>query len=277
MCTVTFLPLPDGGYLLGTNRDESHRRTEARTPAVRTLAGRPVLAPLDGDAGGTWIAADELGRSLCILNGDRPPASPVEAGAPSRGLLVLALMADPSAAAVRSALYERLRRGHLREKPFKLLVAEPGSGGAPARISRVDWDGRRLTAGESDGPTLAVSSTFDTDGVAAYRSRAFAALRAAVLWPEAERLRRHGEERGTATAPPRLDVDALAALQHRWHASHAEHAAEGDAYSVCMHREDARTVSCTLVRVGPRRVAMRYQPGHPCAGAPLVEASLGEV
>ena len=35
-----------------------------------------------------------------------------------------------------------------------------------------------------------------------------------------------------------------------------------------MHREEAETVSFTHVAVDEQHVALAYQPGSPCAGAP---------
>jgi hypothetical protein len=255
MCTVSFLPLDDGGYLLATNRDESPRRGPADPPRELTAGGRRMLAPVDTDAGGTWVAVDEQGRTLCILNGDRPPARPPAHDAPSRGLLVLESMEDPRLAAVEARLEQRLRGRTLRERPFKLLVAEPGGSGDPARLARIDWDGSRLETSLLDGPAVAVSSTQLSEAVTAARTSAFADFQDSV-------------------APWRDDARALAAAQHRWHAGHTATAPDGDAFSVCMHRPDARTVSCTLVAVTPRTVTLRYQPGHPCQGAELATVSL---
>ena len=253
MCTVTFLPLDDGGYLLGTNRDESPSRGEARAPDVRVTAGRRVLAPLDPDAGGTWIAADDLGRSLCILNGDGPPlASPPEDPL-SRGVLVLRLMETPAIDSVEGRLRATVGTGRLAVKPFKLLVAEPGVEGRSAQAHLLLWDGHAIERVEAHGPRMLVSSTFETDAVTRHRRDDFLA------WRE-----RHAEARG-----PQL-VGALTA----WHASHRAERPAGDAYSVCMHRDDARSVSFTLVRVGSESVSMGYRAGSPCVDGPMVDARL---
>jgi len=244
MCTVTFLPLADG-YLLATNRDERRDRGAALPPSLRRLGGRRVVAPTDADAGGTWVAVDDLGRGLCILNGDRPPARPPPADAPSRGRLGLDLMEEP----VRDAALERLERrradGRLRERPFKLLVLEPGP---TPLMHRIDWDGVQLATAETSEPSLAISSTFEPDAVARVRAEAFVELLERVAAP----------------------ADELAAAQRRWHASHTPSRPEGDAYGVCMHRPDARTVSLTAVAVTAGEVSMAYQPGHPCEGSPTV-------
>jgi len=50
----------------------------------------------------------------------------------------------------------------------------------------------------------------------------------------------------------------------RFHSSHASHAPEIGPYSICMHRNDAATVSYTEVVVSRRITRMRYQSGSPC-------------
>ncbi len=252
MCTVSFLPLPDGGYLLGTNRDESPGRAPAEPPTVRPLAGGRVLMPRDPDAGGTWIAVDDRGRCLCILNGDRPAAPPPEV-APSRGRLLTGLLDAPGIDEVACELAARHAAGALVEKAFKLLVVEPGAGSTPSCAALLEWDGV-ATPSRRDvcGPAVFTSSSFDPDGVAERRGRAF------------ERLL-DGDLR---------DEEVLRRRQAAWHASHEDDAPTGDTWSVCMHREEASTVSFTAVGVTAARVTMDYRAGSPCRGAPLRTAEL---
>ncbi|HTE06715.1 MAG TPA: NRDE family protein [Planctomycetota bacterium] len=69
------------------------------------------------------------------------------------------------------------------------------------------------------------------------------------------------------------DPEPVAAALRAFHAGHSAAAPAGDAFSVCMHRPDGRTVSRTLVLVGPREIRMEYVPGSPCLGAePVVTA-----
>ena len=250
MCTVSFLPLPSGGYLLGTNRDESPRRGPGRPPAVLTLDdGTQVLAPTDSDAGGTWVAVDAQGRSLCLLNGDRPAAVPT-GDPPSRGLLILDFARDPDPEAILGTLRERLRDGGLGYKAFKLIVALPGQGGASARCVRVAWDGKDgLELLERSGSQVIVSNSFDPVGVEASRGAAFEQL--------------------ASRAP--TESDELARAQAAWHASHAEGEPDGGTRSICMHRPEAASVSFTAVAVDECAVTMTHVAGQPCrGGAPTV-------
>ncbi len=262
MCTVSFVPgLAGGGFVLATNRDESHRRGPARPPSVFERAGRRIIAPRDADAGGTWVAGDDHGHVLCLLNGDGPGASPPRADAPSRGLLVLELMHDPRPAAVRAWLEQRAASDELNYRAFKLLVAAPGEGHQPAGVARIDWDGATLSGCELDGASVAISSTFEREAVSHRRSVAFADF--------VRGLNATAEGDGGG-----LDAHRLSRAVTAWHAGHTPGEPQGDAYSVCMHREDARTVSCTVITVSAARVAVDYQAGWPCAGGPVVREEM---
>ncbi|HEX5008894.1 MAG TPA: NRDE family protein [Planctomycetota bacterium] len=262
MCTVTFLPgLPRGGWLLATNRDESPRRLPALAPYATEIGGRLVLAPRDADAGGTWIGVDEQGFALTILNGDRPAAAPPPEDPVSRGRLVLELLERRDADAVCAELRRRGLAGELRYRPFKLVVVEPGRAGAAAALRRAEWDGRALSLAATTGPQCITSSTLEPDAVAEVRCAAFGHVLEAV--------RPHLREDASAA-----ELDALAAALHDFHASHRPQAPGGDALSVCMHRPEARTVSSTLVLVGPQAVRMDYQPGWPCQDGELHVAEL---
>ena len=267
MCTVSFVPgLPGGGYLLASNRDESPHRGEALPPFALSRHGRLVVAPRDRDAGGTWIGVDEHGAALCVLNGDRAPAAPPPEDATSRGTLVLALLDDPRPDAVRAELERRVACGELRVRPFKLVVVEPGRAGREASVLSGQWDGARLAWEPRRGPTLFVSSTFRPDEVAAVRGAAFAEVLARGL--SARPARDAGGEADEQAA------DAAAEALAEFHAGHRPQAPAGDAFCVCMHRPDARTVSHSLVLVTGTRVALRYQPGWPCEDREVHEVVL---
>ena len=68
VCTLSWFDAPDG-YHLFFNRDERRTRRAEIPPAVRCRGSVRFIAPLDGDFGGTWIAANESGLTLCLLNG----------------------------------------------------------------------------------------------------------------------------------------------------------------------------------------------------------------
>ena len=80
-----------GAYQVFFNRDELKTRKAADPPAPRRSGTTPWIGPADGDHGGSWISANTLGLTLCLLNGYRGADSgPGPGGEPavSRGLLL---------------------------------------------------------------------------------------------------------------------------------------------------------------------------------------------
>lgn len=229
MCTVSWLPSSDG-YTLCFNRDERFTRAPAEPPAVRVRDGVRFLAPLDGDAGGTWFAVNEFGLSFGLLNryqvsGYQPAAAPR-----SRGLLVLDLASAPT---LPDALVRLTPYLLSLTQPFTLIIAEPGQ---PAGITT--WDGGVLsTALQAEPGLLRTSSSVTEPEVAESRRALFA-----------------------ASAP--YTAESLAAL-------HRSHLPERGRRSVCMHREDAETQSYSEAIVGRESISLRHVPDAPCRGRPL--------
>jgi hypothetical protein len=258
MCTLTFIPgLPGGGYLLATNRDESPERGPAWAPMVQQLGDRQLIAPHDSDQGGTWVGVDDRGMLLAVLNGDRPDPPPVPPDPISRGQLVNDLLADPRFSRVRDALEQRRRTATMNYRPFKLVGVSPGPsiGDRSAHILRAEWTGSVLAFEEQSGPRCAVSSTFEHEAVTNSRRGAFDRF-----------LKEHDGvlRAATATDAASSAIDDLAERLLAFHAGHRIEAPDGDAYTVCMHRPDAGTVSSTIVIVTRTHVTMRYQAGWPC-------------
>jgi len=230
MCTVTWLR-ERGGYTLMCNRDESLSRRPALAPAVRESAGVRFIAPEDGDHGGSWIAVNQISLSLCLLN--RYGGS-IVAGTDhtSRGLLLLDLVECLSAAEVLRRVIER---DLAQFQPFTLLALEPDS---DALV--IEWTGSScLIRQETEWVMLLSSSSYKTHSVLEARRACF------------ERLK----------ADESIDVDTL----FRFHANHSP---RRSAYSACMHREDARTVSFSWIKATRDAVEFRYHPDSPCTADP---------
>jgi hypothetical protein len=261
MCTVSLIQVELGGYLLAANRDEHVTRGVALPPERTTIGATVFVAPRDADAGGTWIAVDRLGHSLCLLNGDRPAPGYVAPSDPrSRGLLLLELLRDPRPAAVAEELRELAERGWLDCRPFKLVAAAPRADESGVAALRADFDGEQLTIAPITAPHVETSNGFDPEGAARARRESFVRL-----------LARLAPLAGSGVAAARAEL-------LRFHASHAEGEAaagldRGGHLSVCVHRPEVRTVSTTLIEVRTEGVSMRYQPGSPCEGAPADEIS----
>lgn len=250
MCSVSW-SRSRGSLVVVMNRDERRDRAPGRPPR-RWPAGRDggrFTAPVDGDAGGTWIAVRDSGVVLALLNhqparparrgadgpddsgvvaagGRRHDDSGVVAGPPrtSRGRLVTALAAEPGipdAARLRAAALAAFA-------PFRLFVAGPS---APPRV--FTWNGAALTARRLDPRCgFLTSSSWNPRAVIAARQARFRALVSA-----------HRQ-------PTRADLVAF-------HARADD--PRGTPWAICMAREDARTVSTTVVEAGPGGVSMRYR------------------
>lgn len=224
MCTVTWSPTNDG-YQLFFNRDERRSRVEALPPQLETSAGRSWLAPRDAEAGGTWVTVNEAGWTVGLLNLYQAEAAlPSREGKTSRGLLVRSLAPARNREEVAARLLEHDLAVFL---PFTLVVASPDGD-----VAAYEWDGREAGVWRPASAPI-VSSGHDVVGATAARRRLFAEL---------------GPTPGFA--------DLLA-----FHRSHEP--AKG-AYSPCMHRADAKTVSLTAVRVSRDVTEMAYAAGSPC-------------
>lgn len=236
MCTVSWL-FDAGGYDLFSNRDESRARRPATPPRLHRRRGVRFLAPEDGDAGGSWIAVNEAGLGLCLLNlYEAPmPAAPAGGGFKSRGLLVSELAPLAGVGEVTAAL-SGIDLAPFR--PFTLLVLAPGGGERACQ-----WTGERQLDLRADGgaaPPMPLSSSgFDAPGAARERTALLAGMRA---------------HAGGLSAELLLDF-------------HRSHRPQRGPYSPCMHRSDAKSVSLSWVRVTSEQVAFTYAAGSPCKAA----------
>ena len=241
MCTLSWIPHVNGdtpGYTLGFNRDERITRAAGAPPALRHAAGVAYLAPLDTEAGGTWLAVNAWGVCLALLNryGSDAVAGPVDPI--SRGFLVSGLI-DVSSVRMLEARLAPLPLS--RYQPFTLASVEPGS-----PVHAFEWNGVELRHHVHREPGLAlVSSGHDQPGAEAARRRTAAAL-----------FQREG-----------LGSRAVEAL-------HASHEPARGAYSVCMHRADAETRSYSRIEVGPELIEFHHVNDAPCRGIPVAPLRL---
>lgn len=164
MCTATWRTTADG-YVLYFNRDESRSRQAAAPPRRIDRGGMPLLAPADGDFGGTWIATNATGLTVALLNRYQDHAKAGPGPFISRGLLVLDL-AEATDWLDLDARLDVLDFNQYR--PFTLLVVE-----AQGEAFRAAWDGRRRLPNDRPEPPMA-SSGYDPEGIEALRHQIFA-------------------------------------------------------------------------------------------------------
>lgn len=226
MCTVTWIRDRKDGYVLCFSRDEKLTRRRAEAPVRRRAEGVSYLTPVDGDHGGSWLASNEFGLTVYLVNRYDAPAA--NAPAPlTRGGVVLALAPSTTPAEAE----QRLRSLGLRNyRPFRLGVVTPA-----ASATIFDWSGTTLaTDADGDAQQPIVSSSLaqaeaQTARLALYRAY---------------------QQRG-------ITADGLVEF-------HASHEPARGPLSPCMHRADAATVSFTTVEVSSPSVRMFYRDGPPC-------------
>lgn len=222
MCTVTIIPTA-AGFRLATNRDESRARPAAIPPAERTFGAIRALCPTDPVGGGTWVAATEAGMGFTVLNGNpRPmPAMPPKDRLVSRGLIIPSIgEAENLSGAV--SLTENLPLE--RMAPFRLVMCDGRT------IVEAWWAREQLSLKRRDlTPSCWVSSGLGDEIVQARHP----------LFDE-------------IVVRAGAGADAQDAFHaHRW--------PDNLRASVLMDREDARTVSRTIVEFAAGQpVRMRY-------------------
>lgn len=96
MCTLTYIPLEEG-YLFTHNRDERNNRPTSPKLHSTKIGDTQVVFPKDLEASGTWIAAGNDGRSVCLLNGGQNSYERNPPYRHSRGLVPLAYFEYSSA------------------------------------------------------------------------------------------------------------------------------------------------------------------------------------
>ncbi len=240
MCTVTIVPKADasGAFRMACSRDEQHGRAPANPPQQSDLTGTQILMPIDPASDGTWVGVNAHGLALTLLNYNLidPPSDRDQ----SRGSVIPQLL---SASTVDEVFALATSIDADRMMPFRLVAC----------------DGRSVMLWRSTEP-IEQAEVLPWSGEP-------------MMWTSSG-LGDHLVER-----PRRAlfddwfgdDASAHLAEQHDFH----RHQWPGREHlSVCMQRDDARTVSYTLVDVDPTSVTMTYHPDRPDRDAPPHIASL---
>jgi hypothetical protein len=235
MCTLSWLPA-DGGYSLFFNRDESRLRGPEIPAAPHQWDGAHLVAPLDSDQGGTWIAANEFGVTVAVLNRYGPEMTGIP-GRRSRGQLVRSLAPLATPGAVRRRLAELLLTDY---QPFTLATTGPNS-----PVYLLAWNGETLEERAVELPGLvAISSGYSAEAEAA-RRQTLSQIQA-----------------GGPLTPAVLE------------AFHRSHLPARGPLSPCMHREEAETRSFCRVTVTGDSVGIRHVLGPPCIAIDVVSSSV---
>ncbi|WP_432472138.1 NRDE family protein [Amphritea sp. HPY] len=252
MCTVSWL-LEANGYQLFFNRDEQRSRSIALPPQHHESEGTSALMPVDPDGGGSWISVNEKGLSLCLLNfyqGQLP-----DGVLKSRGQLLKSL----STLGSQQEISAELSAINLRQyAPFTLLAfARVASETGVINISSrgYQWDGVELIKLDICSPMT--SSSVEFASVSKARKKHFKGLSEN---PDANHLlafhQSHQLIKGHQLLESKPQVSShLIQMGHHTIAGHQ---------SVCMHRDDAKSVSLSHIKVNAEQAMFSYLDGSPC-------------
>lgn len=231
MCTVTLLPIAQGnidfGVRIGCNRDESTLRPPAIAPTTRAFGKRTAILPIDPESNGTWIAVNDAGLAMIVLNRNLASLSPCKPAAKrSRGTIIPELLQCGSIGEAIDAIESLCMTDF---NPFRLLVV--------SRTSFVEIDSTRPVLSYSpsplDQPIIFASSSLGDNVVEAPRTELF----------------RRMFPRCTSSNDTALQQDRF--HKHQW--PNHKH------LSVRMARKDALTVSFTAIQIFAEASSMIYR------------------
>lgn len=233
MCTSLIYRDPSKGILgVGFNRDESVKRKPSLFPQLLESNSGKAIAPIDGEAGGTWIGITQAGEIVCLVNYYEATLkllrNPV-----SRGLLVRSIL-----------LGERTPESYTDSElekyyPFKLFKV------SKEKTEIFIWDGK-VYGTEIDSETFAVFGSSFTQG------------------PKAQVVRRETFDNNfrPSSLPNATDFANIAK------SFLSSHLPEQGALSPCMHRRDAHSVSRTVIVLDGTSVYFSYKNSQPCEEGP---------
>ena len=210
------------------NRDEQRTRAKALPPDVYECGSLRALYPSES-SGGTWIGLNEAGLTIALINWySKPQLSDTPTF--SRGEIIPKLLASSS---IHEAELLLINLPLTQFNPFRLIMISAKDDS----IDEFRSDTRSLERVSFPWETHQwFSSGFD----------------------EQEAMLKRAE---TCTREFSSTMSYSQATLRRLHQSHLP---EKGPYSICMHREDACTVSYTEVIVKSQTISIAYLEGAPC-------------
>lgn len=222
MCTVTYIPLHQAGYILTSSRDEQTTRPVAKLPSVRELYGHSLVYPEDPKGGGTWIAGSDDAATVCLFNGAFKPHLPKYPYRHSRGAAVLDFFS------YKASTHFINEYDFTGLEPFTLVIIESDT------LRELKWDGKKIFLLDHDFRTPKIWSS-----VTLYN-------------PEVIRLREHWFKSWGINLDNPSQMEII-----DFHL----HAGSGDKINdIQMERRalSLRTVSITSIMVCDAKLTMRY-------------------
>lgn len=240
MCTLSWL-YSEGNVEIFFNRDESKNRPSAIPPSTFSCGHvHKYLMPIDTQSHGSWIGVTNTGLCICLLNyyqGDTPSGELI-----SRGLLVKDILEIATEKDIASYLNSKCWANYA---PFTLVLFYPDK----PTPNTLCWDGHKIKS-------IDIQSPYTSSGV---------------NFPEVSQSRQDTYQKYFSnTAKYKNQTEVLKAYHH-------SHLPEKSKYSVCMHRDDASTVSFSHIKVSDERVEFNYKEGAPCQTDKVQSTSLARI
>ena len=278
MCTLIAIhrKVPGRWLVVAANRDEYLDRP-AEGPALRRGPGGAVVAPLDAQAGGTWLGLNAHGVFVALTNLRTGEPNPT---LKSRGAVVMDALAFGSADATAGAL-ARLPRDTYNS--FNCFVADPaaaylityrdrpevhslapgvhvvGNADAAAAIRNGSASTAPAAGGDAGAADVLGADVLRADGLGADALRADV-LQADVRQAKVDRV--HDRARTTAELPPEEVLSSLADVCR-------EHGTgQTPLDDTCVHMADTYgTRSSILLEIAhaPENSRLLYAEGAPCS------------
>ncbi len=209
------------------NRDESVIRPEALPPQRFSKQGVEFLMPVDPVGRGSWIALNNQGWIFFLLNDYQGQLKPITDDLHSRGDLIRQLATCRSFKAIKTVI-----------KQWPIDRSQPFFLGCLSFKEQAFWhyDGNSQTIVQRDLPNQWYSSGH----------------------PKVDQI--ISARKSVVKKIPVNSLDALIEL----HRSHQPDVDGDKTFSFCMHREEARTQSMTVIELSRNEAKMSYWPGQPC-------------
>lgn len=243
MCTLTAFSFfgqtaePSGLLRVSFNRDEMRTRPPGLPPKFHTIENRNTLYPIDPQGGGAWIALNDAGLVMAILNVNPGPHYIKEMirlmpRMKSRGKIIPSLL---QASTAEEALNLAKKIDLEQFFPFRLVFMDRNHHGF------LRWDRTGVESGMEEWvkPIFYTSSGLGDSLVHEVREPLFQEMLA-----------------NRTTSP-----EEFAGYQDQFHQLQIY---KRPHLSICMERSDARTVSHTLIEIDGRQGVINYKDNAPC-------------
>lgn len=255
MCTFTAIKIPDselfpGGMIrIAFNRDELRKRPIAKIPIIGENDDVRYMYPVDPQGGGTWIGVNDFGIAMALLNFNPEPGSPLIdkiktllPGAKSRGTIIPVLLVHKNMQEVLNHL-DSFSVG--RFLPFRLIVLDSNN------VASLTWNGEtfdRHISPWNKEPFFFTSSGLSDELVERIRRPIFQKMFAEPL-----------HTKNTLFDPLRIQDEF-----HAYHDPGRPHV------SICMERNDAKTVSYSVIEISSKTIRLAYKNSPPCRPGKII-------